>query len=32
MNSEGDNYEVLYCADDNDYRVYCESCDKLCLD
>ena len=29
MNSE--NQEVIYCADDDEYRVYCEVCDKLCI-
>ena len=24
------NYEVIYCADDDEYRVYCEVCDELC--
>ena len=32
MDSEIDNYEVLYCADDEEYRVYCTSCDKLCIE
>ena len=26
------NYEVIYCADDNEYRVYCDVCDKLCIE
>ena len=30
MNSE--NQEVIYCADDAEYRVYCNVCDKLCLE
>ena len=30
MISESDNYEAIYCADDDEYRVYCETCDKLC--
>ena len=30
MNSESDNYEVKYCADEDEYRVHCEMCDKLC--
>ena len=30
MNSE--NQEVIYCADDDEYRVYCEICDKLCIE
>ena len=29
MNSEGDIYEVIYCADDDEYRVFCE---KLCIE
>ena len=24
-------YDVTYCADDGEYRVYCEICDKLCF-
>ena len=30
MNSESDNYEVIYCADDEEYKIYCEICDELC--
>ena len=30
MNS--DNYQVIYCADDNEYRVYCDVCDNLCIE
>ena len=26
-----ENQEVIYCADD-EYRVYCEICDKLCFE
>ena len=26
-----DNYKVVYCADDDEYRVYCDKCDKLCI-
>ena len=29
MNSESDIYEVIYCADDDEWRVYCEICNKL---
>ena len=29
MNS--DKYEGIYCADDDEYRVYCEVCDNLCI-
>ena len=32
MNNECDNYEVIYCADDDEYTVYCEICDKLCIE
>ena len=32
MNSESDNYEVIYCADDDEYRVYCAICDELCIE
>ena len=30
MNS--DNPLVVYCEDDGEYRVYCEICDKLCIE
>ena len=30
MNSENDNYEVIFCEEDGEYRVYCHICDKLC--
>ena len=29
---DSDNQEILYCADDDEYRVYCEVCDKLCME
>ena len=32
MNSESDNYGVIYCPEDDEYRVYCEICDKLCIE
>ena len=32
MNSESDKYEAIYCADDDDSRVLCEICDKLCIE
>ena len=32
MKSESDNYEVLYCADGDEYRVYCEMCDKFWIE
>ena len=25
MNSESDNYEVIYRVDDDEYKVYCET-------
>ena len=28
----GDNQEVIYCEDDGEYRVYCNICDKLCIE
>jgi len=31
MDSEN-NYEAIYCADDDEYRVYCDICDKLCIE
>ena len=27
-----DNYEVIYYPEDNEYRVYCEVCDNLCIE
>ena len=32
MNSDSDNYEVIYCAHDDEYRIYCNICDKLCIE
>ena len=29
---ESDNYEVIYCADNDEYRVYCEICDEICIE
>ena len=26
------NQEVIYCAEDNEYRVSCNICDKLCIE
>jgi len=26
------NSELIYCADDNEFRIYCDVCDKLCID
>ena len=30
MNS--DNPLVIYCEGDGEYRVYCEFCDKICIE
>ena len=27
-----DNYEVIYCPEDDEYRVYCNICKKLCTE
>ena len=27
-----DNYEVIYCEDDGEFRVYFDICDKLCIE
>ena len=32
MNSESENFEVMYCADDDEYGVFCDICDKLCIE
>ena len=32
MDIESDIYEVLYCPEDGESRVYCEVCDKLCIE
>ena len=32
MNSESDNYEIVYSADDDENRVYCETCGKHCTE
>ena len=29
---DSDNYEVIYCADDDEYSVNCETCDNLCIE
>ena len=26
-----DNQENIYCADDNEYRTYCDICDKVAI-
>ena len=32
MDSESDNYEAIYCADDDEYSIYCAIGDKLCIE
>ena len=32
MNIDSVNFEVIYCADDDECRAYCEVCDKLCIE
>ena len=32
MDSECDNYGAIYCVDEDEYRVYCENCDELCIE
>ena len=27
-----DNYEVIYCPEDGEYRVYCNICNTLCIE
>ena len=27
-----ENQEVIFCADDDEYRIHCEICDKLCIE
>ena len=29
---DSDNYEVIYCPEDGEYRNYCNICDKLCIE
>ena len=29
MNS--DNQQVIYCPEDDEYRIYCDICDSLCI-
>ena len=28
---DSENYEVIYCPEDDENRVYCDVCDKLCI-
>ena len=29
---DSDKQEIIYCADDDEYRIYCDICDKFFLD
>ena len=29
---DSDNQEIIYCAGDNEYRIYCDNCDNLAID
>ena len=29
---DSDNYEVIHCPEDDEYRVYCDTYDKLCIE
>ena len=29
---DSENYEVIYCGDDGEFRVYCDVCDNLCIE
>ena len=29
---DSDNHEIIFCADDDEYRIYCIICDNLSLD
>ena len=29
---DSDNQEAIYCEDDGENRIYCNICDKLCIE
>ena len=29
---ENENLQAVCCEDDGEYRVYCDTCDKLCIE
>ena len=31
MDSDNENYEVIYCPEGDEHRVFCNICDKLCI-
>ena len=32
MDGDNKNYEVIYCPEGDEYRLYCEICFKLCIE
>ena len=28
---DSENYEVIFCSEDDEYRIHCDICDKLCI-
>ena len=32
MDYDSDSYEVIYRPEDDEYRVYCNICNKLCIE
>ena len=29
---KNNSYDLIYCPEDGEYRVYCSVCDKLCIE
>ena len=29
---ESENEQVVYCAEDDEYKMYCDICDKICIE
>ena len=29
---DSENYGAIYCPEDDEYRIYCDICDKLCIE
>ena len=32
MDSDKKSYEIVYCPEDDEYRVYCDICDNPCIE
>ena len=32
MDSDNNRYEVINCPEDHEKRVYCDTCDKICIE